>query len=216
MGLWSANVVRNEVVPNTYSETWTFSIKEADGTPAGVIVASGNLQYPVLAARGTFPIIGSTNAYYGVQGTVAPAAANSAVANMSNELIFVATLMPMCTPDVAPWNQGPAIAHSVDYTPVTLNSPAEAGEILTMIATDLMAELEDTEWPPNAESMENCPVQVKVGGENSRILYAGMYPGVENTYQINFQVPADVPAGMADVQISTGFIGGSPVAMPVH
>lgn len=220
-GSWSARIVAVEARPpaGVYLLTWTFDITEADGTPAGVVTASGIIDGPGVPVQRNLPIVGSTNAYYGVHGTigrdaVSGGSTNSEVQKLedgSGEFTFVATLRPLCRSAVAMRDGLPAIAHGKDFTMVTSNAPAEPGEILSLVATDLLPELKETTPPAEPEALPNAPVTIRVGGLTTKILYIGKYPGAKSAYQINFRVPPDVQAGIVDVQISTGFIGG-PVA----
>jgi hypothetical protein len=222
-GAWSDKVVilQSIPLPNTYLQVWTFNLAEADGTPAGVISATGIVGKPGALLNEDLRIVNSTNAYDGIEGTVRLPGISSGptteIRPLSDqrpyELIFVATLTPANTPRVATRDGGPAIAHGKDSAPVTSDAPAEPGEILTLVATDLMPELtEPGDWPSEPEAVANLPVKVKVAGLNAKILYIGRYPGARSAYQINFQLPADMRGGMVDVQISTGFIGGPATA----
>jgi uncharacterized protein (TIGR03437 family) len=111
----------------------------------------------------------------------------------------------------------PAMAHAKDFTPVTSSAPAEPGEIISLVATNLLPALKDSPtWPSDPEALSNAPVTVKVDGVTAKILYVGKYPSARNAYQINFQVPVEVHAGIVDVQISTGYIDGPIVSIPVR
>ena len=164
-----------------------------------------------------------THAYFGAHGIIRRSgvsdgsAGHEVFGNNYGEFNFVATLTPLCLSTVAMLDGVPAIAHSRDFTTVTSNAPAEPGEILSLVAIDLLPELkESTTWPPVPEALLNVPVVLKVDGLVVRILYIGKYPGVRSVYQINFQVPAEVHAGIVDVQISTGYIDGQVVSIPIR
>jgi hypothetical protein len=69
-GSWSAqSLTPKDLVAGTYLETWTFGVIEADGTPAGVITATEMSDSAGRLPRDLF-IVGSTNAYFGVHGTI--------------------------------------------------------------------------------------------------------------------------------------------------
>ncbi len=224
-GSWSAQrLTPKDSVAGTYFETWTFDVIEADGTPAGVITATemsdgaGRLRRDLL-------IVGSTNAYFGVRGTIRRSIASSGMTNSAaqildggaGELSFLATLMPLCMPTIGTRDGLPVIVHGKDFTAVTSNAPAEPGEILSLVATDLLPELkESTTWPRDPETLLSAPVMVKIGGLTGKILYIGKYPAARSVYQINFHVPAEVHAGIVDVQISTGYIDGQAGSIPIR
>ena len=51
--------------------------------------------------------------------------------------LFVLQLIPLSSPQVVQTANGPAVVHAADFTPVTAAKPAQAGEILSLIATGL-------------------------------------------------------------------------------
>jgi hypothetical protein len=226
-GSWSAKILTTETrhAGGINATTWTFDITEPDGTPAGVITAIGMPDGRGLPLPEDLPIVGSTNAYFGASGTIRRSAVSGGSTDTGSqvlesghyELNFVATLTPLCSPTVAMLDGLPAITHGKDFTAVTSNAPAEPGEILSLVATDLLPELkESTTWPADPQALSNAPVVLKVGGVAAKILYVGKYPVARSVYQINFQVPAEVHAGIVDVQISTGYIDGQVVSIPVR
>lgn len=223
-GYWSSKVIAPDTRKATgiYLTSWTFDIAEADGTPAGVITAIGIPDGPGLPAPEDLMIVSGSNAYFGVHGAIARStipggSARAQAAGNGYELNFVATFTPLCRSTVTMLNGVPAIAHGKDFTTVTSNSPAVPGEILSLVATDLLPELKDsTSWPADPEPLFNIPVVVRAGGLITKILYVGKYPGARSAYQINFQLPPEVQAGIVDVQISTGYIDGQVVSIPIR
>jgi hypothetical protein len=77
-----------------------------------------------------------------------------------------------------------AIWHADTGQLATVNSPASAGQILSMYTTSLIA---GSVLPPH----------VSVGGRSSEILFFGEAPGYPGYYQVNFRLPAGVMAGLA-------------------
>jgi uncharacterized protein (TIGR03437 family) len=84
------------------------------------------------------------------------------------------------------------------------DNPAAAGEALSMYTTSL------------ADASVIRP-QVIVGGRLAQVLYYGAAPGYPGYYQVNFVVPAGVPAGPA-VSVRLTYIGRSsnPVTIGVQ
>lgn len=205
---------------NYYRQVWTFTLQEADGTPAGVIVASGSSSHDGTELNRELQIEAGTGAYFGITGTIAVSSRRGSDSRQfreaSYELSFIASIIPLCLPSIVTTTNGPAIVHARDFTLVSSKFPASPGEFLTLTANDLLPELKQSlEWPSEAHALTNIPVEVKVGGLNATILYVGQYPDVKSTYQINFQVPMSVPKSAAGVQIRTGFIGSAPITIPI-
>ena len=135
-----------------------FEILKADGTVIGTIVVSGMggavpaPGTPSVVADGNFTIIGGTGAFMGVRGQAGgldePSTTGARSASMaedpslrrglpSGHRVMVLQLIPYTRPEVVQTANGPAIAHSSDFSSVTAAKPAKAGEILSLIATGL-------------------------------------------------------------------------------
>ena len=59
----------------------------------------------------------------------------------------------------------------------------------------------------------NSPVDVLVNGQSSEVLYAGGYAGSVDGYQVNFRLPAGIPAGTASLHLTAAGIPGAAVAI---
>jgi uncharacterized protein (TIGR03437 family) len=115
----------------------------------------------------------------------------------------------------------PAFFHS-DLTPVTAAKPAKAGETLIAMATGLGPTLPGVDpgqpfpaYPANRLQAVNSPVEVKVNGQSAEVINAVGWPGLVNTYRVDFRVPSGA-AGMTGVQLSAAWIAGSTVQIPVQ
>jgi hypothetical protein len=215
-----------------------FDILKTDGTPIGTIVAlgmSGGVTpgAPALVKNGDWAIVGGTGAFLGVRGqmgrgtqTIAARAASVTEdpgkrrLNGGGTLQWVLTLLPMFTPQIVSTPQGPAVAHSADFTLVTTAKPAAAGEILSLFMTGLGPTTPGVDpgqpFPASPVQVVNSPVQVLVNGKNSEVLAAVGYPGDVDGYQVNFRVPSDVGKGQAAIQVSAAWIAGPPVTIAVQ
>jgi uncharacterized protein (TIGR03437 family) len=99
--------------------------------------------------------------------------------------------------------------HVDDFSAVRLARPAKAGELLTGYLTGLGptipavgSGLASPMLPP-AKLVENPPYishRLAVGGQDARILYVGLTPGLAGVYQVNFIVP-QLAAGVHEVQL---------------
>jgi uncharacterized protein (TIGR03437 family) len=111
------------------------------------------------------------------------------------------------TPGLAAGPDSTLIAqHSTDGSLVSQMSPARAGEYLVAY----LAGLGDTTVPvasgaasPSSPLAQpsNTPV-LTINGAQSPIYFAGLTPGLVGLYQINFQVPAGLPAGNITIVVS--------------
>lgn len=88
-----------------------------------------------------------------------------------------------------------AIWNPATGQPASAQTPAAAGDILSMYTTSL---IEGGVMPP----------QVSVGGLLAKVLFFGDAPGYPGYYQVNFQVPASVAAGSA-VPVRLTYLGRS-------
>ncbi|HEV2689490.1 MAG TPA: hypothetical protein VGV35_13090, partial [Bryobacteraceae bacterium] len=116
-------------------------------------------------------------------------------------------------PAVAGFPDGHIIAqHSTDFSLVDGTHTAKPGEFLVMYLLGMgpTAPLVPTGVASPAvplATVVNSPT-VLVGGRNAQVFFAGLTPGLAGLYQINFQLPAGIPAGDADVVVSqTGPLG---------
>lgn len=90
---------------------------------------------------------------------------------------------------------GFAIAAHVDYSLITPESPARAGEVVVIYATGLGKTLKNPatgEIPVySSEIAALATLKVSVGG---KVEYAGLTPGSVGLYQINLLLPPDIGA----------------------
>jgi uncharacterized protein (TIGR03437 family) len=129
-------------------------------------------------------------------------------------------LIPMTWPQVIATPNGPAVAHSTDGSLVTAVKPAKAGEILTLYASGLGPTRPGTDpgqpFPPTPLQVVNSPVQVLINGSPFDVLYAGGYPGAVDGYQVNFILPNGIAQGQASIQLTSAWIAGPAVSIPVQ
>ncbi len=103
----------------------------------------------------------------------------------------------------------PALVH-LDYTKVTAENPALAGEWLTLFLTGLGAVNppavtgnaggdDGSCGPLNRVTSE---VFALVNGKQASVYFAGLAPRFVGLYQVNFQVPADLPPGDAELIVT--------------
>lgn len=212
-----------------------FEIQQNDGTPVGTIMSIGFSGGPAppgqpATDRANWAIVGGTGAFTGARGIVAGTGASARAASMTEDptnrrvnggraFSFIVRVIPMAPPQILATAGGPAITHSLDFTPVTAAKPAVAGEVLSMFATGLgptVPAVEPGLLFPSSPAVVNSPVTVTVNGKPADVLAAVGYPGSADGYQINFRMPAGTATGAATVQVTAAWIASRPVTIAVQ
>jgi uncharacterized protein (TIGR03437 family) len=125
----------------------------------------------------------------------------------------------MAAPQVVTSASGPAVFHS-DFSPVTAASPAVPGEVLIVQATGLGPTRPGVDpgqpFPNDAILPVNSPVAVTVNGQDAEVVNAAGWPGLVDTYRVEFRVPPGMVAGTASVQLSAAWIAGTAVRFAVQ
>ena len=210
-----------------------------DGTQIGTIMiadlggGSAPPGSPTRATQGNFALIGGSGAFMGIRGHGGATVASPVVRQASmtedpadrringgGKMSLVFQLLPEERPHVVEVANGPAIVHATNSQPVNAANPAHAGETLTLFATGLgpvRAAIDPGQpFPVSPLAVANSPVEVKVNGIDSNVLYAGGYPGAVDGYQVNFTLPSSLAAGTATLQLSAAWIPSGAVQFPVQ
>ncbi len=215
-----------------------FEILGLDGSQIGTIVGlgmGGGTSPPgaPLAAAGTnVVIVGGSGAFLGVRGYMGVAPSSSARSasmtedaanrriNGGGKMRFVLHLIPMSRPEVVATPNGPAVAHSSDFTLVSSAKPAAAGELLSVFATGLGPVRPGVDpgqpFPSRPLAAVSSPVQVLVNGKPAEVLAADGFPGAVDGYQVNFRLPPETARGTATLQLSAAWIAGPEFKIPVQ
>ena len=211
---------------------WHFQILTPDGTQVGGIYAKGIPTFGPSApgtppaARSSLAIIGGNGAYLGARGQVGFAAApelnppvSGGNASMredpsrrreqprQNTRSFIVHMLP----DEQPMIQ--SVLHS-DFSPVTTANPARKGEVLIAMATGLgptrsaLAPGMPYPLPPEQPMEVSSPVEVNIAGHVQSALNKVGWPGMVNTYRVDFRVPDSTPSGQAAVELTVAWISG--------
>ena len=88
----------------------------------------------------------------------------------------------------------------------TVNTPSPPGSIVTLYGTGggLFSGATDGAFARSAQPLATL-LSATIAGENALVLYAGAAPGQpDGVFQLNLQIPADTPSGVAPVVISAG------------
>jgi uncharacterized protein (TIGR03437 family) len=126
-----------------------------------------------------------------------------------------------------------AIQHSADYSLVTASNPARPGEVIIVYATGLgkvsPAMASGVAATGAAAAKPSACAGAFVPSTLGSALYAGLTPGFVGLYQLNIQLPQDLPAGSTQVSITqfsinaqlcdlfpAGFLQSNTVNLPVQ
>ena len=205
--------------------TWT--IFTPDGSPVGVITDAG-----LAAGVAGHTLTGALAGFAGAIGehrtqtitAVREASTAEDPANRRNlgggksKVTFY--LYPKIRPAVQLTSNGPAVAHA-DYSPVTAANPARAGELLILAATGL-GPVKPALLPPGTVEFSgppyqevNSPVTVIFNGKELPVTNKVGWPGQKALYWVDFQVPSDATQGTATIQLTSGWIPGPAVSIPI-
>ena len=209
-----------------------WEILKADGTPIGTIfvsfLAGGTPPpgAPLISFNNNGAITGGTGAFFAARGQVTNTADRVAnrVASITEDpgnrrrngggrAHFIFHLIPLSRPEVVSTVNGPAVAHSNDFSLVSASKPAAPGEILSLFATGLGPTQPGVDpgkpFPTTPSSLVTSPVEVTVNGKPAEVTAAVGYPGAVDGYQVNFRVPPDAVRGAA-------WIAGSEVRITIQ
>ena len=221
---------------HTSIHEFRFEIQQSDGTPIGSIMASG-LAFgppppgsPRQSVGGNNAITGGTGAFVGVRGQVGNATASprrssmledpaNRRANGGGPILYILHLIPMSRPEIATTSTGPVVFHA-DFSPVAAATPARAGEVLILQATGLGPTIPGVDpgrpFPTDASQQVNSPVDVTVNGQSAEVTNKLGWPGLVDTYRVDFRVPDATVAGTASIQLTAAWIAGHSVKIPIQ
>jgi hypothetical protein len=228
---------------NAFPSQWELVIENLDGTLIGSlhIAGIGGGPAPVGAPKeitaSGWTIVGGTGAFLGARGYFQPVqdtvsgerrttdCEDPAYRRMNadaggNKRHPIVYLVPLAQPQVIITPNGPAVVHASDGSPVSAAKPAKAGEILSLFASGLGPTRPGVDpgqpFPTAPLQVANSPVQVLVNGNSADVLYAGGFPGVVDGYQVNFRMPDGAGQAQAALQLTSAWIAGPAVSIPVQ
>ena len=117
------------------------------------------------------------------------------------------------TPAMLQFTSGLVIAQHGDGTLVSDTAPAAPGEFIVLYMTGLGAT--DIPVPTGQASPANPPANVldvpvlTLNDKPVSLLFAGLTPGLVGLYQINIQIPADLPDATYNLAVSQGGVVGN-------
>ncbi|MEO5926776.1 MAG: hypothetical protein ABIR70_23385 [Bryobacteraceae bacterium] len=219
--------------------SFVFEILKTDGSQVGSITTLGMNGgtappgAPSTQSVAAYTIVGGTGAFLGARGQggqirlTVPAARQASMAedpanrriNGGGTVRFVLQVLPAYSPSVVSTSAGPAVTHSKDFTLVTPDHPAAPGETLSIFVSGLGPTRPSRDsgavFPANPPSTVTSPVAVTIGGKTCSVTAAVGYPGTLDGFQVNIVLPADVPAGLQELQVSSAWVTGPAVKIVV-
>jgi hypothetical protein len=202
-----------------------WQIVTPDGKYIGTLVDKGAVGGPMphhIVTGGDGAFLGMTGVHGAMQNVTPGRSASTSEDPANRRMLGGGTvrttfyLYPKTRPAVIATPGGPAVTH-LDGKLVSSANPAAAGELLTLYATDLGPTTPFVEigqaFPQGSAYPVNAPVEIKINGQSSEVLYAGGFAGAVDGYQVNFRVPAGVTAGTASMQLTAAWIPGVAVTI---
>ena len=218
---------------------------DANGTVVGTITTVGwgggppAPGAPTLVTAANLTVVGGTGAFLGARGQHGWAASFPGVpasrwasmledpanrrANGGGRKRHIIHLIPMNRAEVLSGATGPAVFHASDFSPVTPDSPARAGELLVVSATNLGPVRPNLDpgkpfpaWTAGKEHVVNSPVDLMVNGKAAQVISAIGWPGQNNVYRVDFRLPEGTAAGTATLGLNVAWINGPEVKIPVR
>ena len=111
------------------------------------------------------------------------------------------------------------ILHASNSAPVTPDNPARAGEFLELFATGLGAASPAVATGAAASSTPPSSTRiapsVSIAGISAPVTFSGLAPAFVGLYQINFQLPTDVPTGDQSLTLSANQVTSNPVTISI-
>ena len=112
-----------------------------------------------------------------------------------------------------------AVLRSSDFSPVTEQRPARAGEILSVFATGLGSVTPSVESGEPASSSTLSVTRITpsatLGGISVPVRFSGLAPSFVGLYQVNIEVPAGLASGPQPLVITSGTIASNSVTVQI-
>ena len=114
--------------------------------------------------------------------------------------------------------EGAIVVRADNLELIRPNSAARAGDALAILSTGLgqTTPALATGEIPVAPNVVGLGVTLTVGGQTAIVAGSTAIPGLPGFYVTLFQMPRNVPAGMAPVQLRINSVASNTVMMPVR
>jgi uncharacterized protein (TIGR03437 family) len=209
-----------------------FSFQDGSQLNVGITEGNGciNLEAGFTLLTVTYQITGGTGRFVGasgaltLKGVLTPVHRNAANAPALLTLNgdfegTVSGAAPMSVPQIVTTASGPAVLHA-DFSPVTAARPGRAGEVLIVQVTGLGTTAPGIDpgrpFPTDSRFQVNSAVNITVNGRPAEVINSIGWPGLVDTYRIDFRVPDGTAAGMASIQLAASWIAGPDVRIAIQ
>jgi hypothetical protein len=231
-----------DITSSPAASSWNLTFLNPDATVIGTILIDGNAGgspppgAPKAITGTSYTIVGGSGAFFGARGyfqptqdTVSPERQTTDCEDPAyrhinadpggNKRHPVLYLVPLVQPQIVSSSGVPAVYHS-DFTPVTAAKPATTGEVLISMATGMGPTQPGVDpgqpFPVSPFSQINSPVGVAVSQQSAEVINAIGWPGLVDTYRVDFRIPSGTAAGQVAIQLSSAWITGPAVSIPVQ
>ncbi|MBL8227086.1 MAG: hypothetical protein JNL98_01360 [Bryobacterales bacterium] len=223
IGLINADFARNQMHP------MTLEIMTPDRAQVGALygfwMGAGASAPGAPAGAGVLAVLGGTGPYFGVRGQGANVgSSNLRTASMQEDptrrrvngggsMTMGIHLSGALLPNVI------SAFHS-DFTPVTTDRPARAGEVLTLkvragwpVQPSLAA---GQVFPQDPVRPVSTPIEALVNDAPAEVINAIGWPGSRDEYRVDIRVPSGATPGTAKVQVNGAYLPGAVFNLPVR
>jgi uncharacterized protein (TIGR03437 family) len=223
IGTINADFPRNQMHPMTL-EILTPD-KAQVGALYGFWMGAGAAAPGAPAGGGVLAVLGGSGAYVGVRGQGANvAASNLRVASMQEDparrrmngggrMTMGVHLSGASLPNVIS-------AFHLDFTPVTADRPARAGEVLLLqvragwpVRPPLAA---GQVFPQEPVSPVSIPIEAFVNDAPAEVVNAVGWPDSLDHYRVDIRVPSGVAPGTAKLQVNGAYLPGAAFDLPLQ
>lgn len=246
-GTWVSRVLVLRMSPNPppgsmIADTNRFGMAEfqveilrEDGSPIGSIFMQGQNfgtptpGAPAVSNSGAFAVVGGTGAFFGArgQGTAAPPRVGGGRSTSVLEdpsfrrsrsgggQRLMIQLIPASLPEIAQ-------VYHADFTPVTANAPARAGETLIAMAKGLGVTTPALEpgavFGADPLAVAAAPLRVQINGAGSGVSTLNQigWVGTSDSYRVDFRLPGETASGTATLRLRAAWAWGSEFRIPVR
>ncbi len=189
----------------------------ADGAEIGDISAVrytlGARAFWVPGFQSCLSAFGNAGIYDGARGYM------TSYTDDAGQMHSVVNLLSAQQPTITTVDDGPAVFDST-MTQVSTTNPARIGQPITLMVTGLGLTTpnlgEQQPFPTDSLARVNAPLQAMIGGKVAEVIAAVGWPGQVAVYRVDLQVPDDLAAGMAAVQLVAAFIPSLPIEIPIQ
>jgi uncharacterized protein (TIGR03437 family) len=215
----------SDVTQGTIAEC-KYEIQNAEGAFIGRLMDGGLFPHAISGGTGAFLGAGGEQGSAPVTVNPVPIRAASMTEDPSVRRILgggrsriILRILPLFRPGVETVNGAPLVYHADDFTLVTADHPARAGEVLIIRANNLGPTTPYLDpgvaFPAGQTNIVNAPVEVTVNGATAQVINQIGWPETTGSYRVDFRVPGNA-TGQVRLQLTSAWIQAPEVTIPVR